>query len=153
MNNSNEIKLEKAVQELKISMSEQNLITQNALSTLLQYVEKCMTLDKNGLFAESPCNIGDTIYYVEWYSYYDDGYFRVKEDKVLEIEFGRNDIYFKHSCNGCFKLSDIGEKVFLNKEDAEKKAKELKNLKKEREALERNRNEILNKMNHYCKFY
>ena len=90
--------------------------------------------EEQGLLLRLPCKVGDTIFEINYKS--------LKEYKVTGFSYGRlmgqdeedvmseNEILI-HICSqnkditGCFVASKIGEDIFLTREEAEQKLKEL----------------------------
>lgn len=75
--------------------------------------------EEQGVLVKFPCKIGDDVWAIRKYK----GIIHVQEGKVHEMFFTRDMklmIVVKHVCRGFF-----GEKVFLTKEEAEAKLKEL----------------------------
>lgn len=77
-----------------------------------------------------PCKVGDTVYYIEG-AYYNSQRLTARPIKVTEISWkcdrsGR-DLGFALIANGTrYKFSSIGKTVFLTKEQAEQKLKEMR---------------------------
>lgn len=91
---------------------------------------------ESGELLELPCKVGDTVWYIEY------GYcfpnlssrLNVKPIIVTEISWKRNrsgkDLGFSLIANGTrYKFSSIGKTVFLTKEAAEARLKELAEIK------------------------
>ena len=82
---------------------------------------------ENGTLIELPCKVGDTVFVLS----------QMKDKRILpfintyeitSITIRKKTIYFYHEMDGfikIFKLNDFGETVFLTREKAEQKLKEL----------------------------
>ncbi|MBS7122987.1 MAG: hypothetical protein KH086_01270 [Coprobacillus sp.] len=101
---------------------------------LLQELKSYKDLEEQGLLVRLPCKIGDTVwdndfgypesYEIKAFSYgYCDSY--VEPDIEDEIIFYYEN--YSGSITGAFPMSEIGKTVFLTREEAEKKLKEMKN--------------------------
>lgn len=101
---------------------------------LLQELKSYKDLEEQGLLVRLPCKIGDTVwdndfgypesYEIKAFSYgYCDSY--VDPDIEDEIIFYYEN--YSGSITGAFPMSEIGKTVFLTREEAEKKLKEMKN--------------------------
>ena len=78
-----------------------------------------------------PCRVGDTVYYIEG-AYYKSKRQTVRPITVTEISWkydrGGRDLGFALIANGTrYKFSSIGKTVFLTREEAEAKLKEINN--------------------------
>ena len=86
------------------------------------------TLEEQGLLLRLPCKVGDTIYEVS----YENREFVIKEHIVKEFiyrtyRFPRIEIYCENE-NGflvCNNIGELDECLFLTKEEAEQKLKEM----------------------------
>lgn len=74
--------------------------------------------EEQGLLLRLPCNVGDTVYYI------DDCY--VYSDKVNSIDIRKeNDEYIFTIAYMDYREEDFGKTVFLTQEQAEQKLKEI----------------------------
>ena len=100
----------------------------------LEELKSYKDLEEQGLLVRLPCKIGDTVwdndfgypesYEIKAFSYgYCDSY--VEPDIEDEIIFYYEN--YSGSITGAFPMSEIGKTVFLTREEAEKKLKEMKN--------------------------
>ena len=74
---------------------------------------------EQGTLIELPCKVGDTVYQT-------DGV-RIYELWVLSVTVNRNSLYFTTQCID-FDNTAIGKSIFLTREEAEKRLKELQEL-------------------------
>lgn len=105
----------------------------------LEELKSYKELEEQGLLVRLPCKVGDMLWYnilgytesyeIKAFSYgYCDGYIEAGEEIGDEIIF-----YCENhtgSIIGSFPMSGIGKTVFLTREEAEKKLKEIKEMKK-----------------------
>lgn len=106
------------------------------LAEWLEELKSYKYLEEQGLLVRLPCKVGDTVwdndfeypesYEIKSFSY---GYC----DSYVELCIGIEDeiiFYYENytgSITGAFPMSEIGKTVFLTREEAEKKLKEMKN--------------------------
>ena len=104
------------------------------LAEWLEELKSYKDLEEQGLFVRLPCKVGDTVwdndfgypesYEIKAFSYgYCDSY--VEPDIEDQIIFYYEN--YSGSITGAFPMSEIGKTVFLTREDAERKLKELEN--------------------------
>ena len=94
--------------------------------------EECMQYKDKSLIVELPCKVGDTVYTNDcmqgWYMRQKD---RPYKTTVVYIGINGKDDYmnvvFKNDNMLSFSFSDIGKRVFLTSEEAEKALKEREN--------------------------
>ena len=92
--------------------------------------ERCNGFKDKSRFVELPCNVGDTVYYIEG-AYYKSKRQTVTPIKATEMSWkcdgsGR-DLGFALIANGTrYKFSSIGKTVFLTRDDAERALAERK---------------------------
>ena len=80
--------------------------------------EEYKQLEKQGRLLKLPCKVGDTVYYIDDYYVYN--------DKVNSIDIRReNDEYIFTIAYMDYREEDFGKTVFLTKEKAEQKLKEM----------------------------
>ena len=88
---------------------------------ILQELKEYRDLEEQGLLLKLPCKVGDTLYFVSRNKI-------IEELIVLKITYqDKFIITFRDESNDIGNVSEkyIGETVFLTKEEAEKKLKEL----------------------------
>ena len=109
-------------------------MTNDDIRAVLKKLAAYEDLEEQGLLVRLPCKVGDTVwdndfghpesYEIKAFSYgYCDSY--VEPDIEDEIIF-----YYENypgSITGAFPMSEIGKTVFLTREEAEKKFKEIQN--------------------------
>lgn len=90
-----------------------------AVDKLADYEE----LEEQGLLLRLPCKVGETV----WYIGDDDSIYPVKiiEISILNSDMSYNGYFMK--CTYEFDINDFGKTVFLTKEEAEQKLKEMEN--------------------------
>lgn len=70
-----------------------------------------------------PCKVGDTVWVIShWYKYTKP---EIESRKILSVQIYKNGNIQYHYKDGCFWKEFIGKTVFLTKEGAEEKLKEL----------------------------
>ena len=74
---------------------------------------------ENGTLVELPCKVGDKVYYI-WLNE------SISESKIDVIRIRRNTITFDTASGMTYLLEHLGQSVFLTKEQAEAKLKELR---------------------------
>ena len=102
---------------------------ESAYKKLAEYED----LEEQGLLLRLPCKVGDTVWdndCVNSYPYTITGFsFGTSEDYIDEPVSLKEVVYYcsdySGSITGSFAVSEIGRTVFLTKEDAEQKLKEL----------------------------
>ena len=85
-------------------------------------VMKCLEyerLEEQGLLLRLPCKVGDTIYRCG------DPIKKVYEWDIEHIEIFYDEIVFIDDSDNSFTVGDIGETVFLTREEAEARLKEV----------------------------
>ena len=91
----------------------------------LEKVEELKRLEEQGLLLRLPCKVGDTVWYIPSYNGKPLGF--INKDKVQMIGFTSRGIHFKlrehHEHN---KMYMLGKSVFLTREEAEAKLKEMR---------------------------
>ncbi len=95
---------------------------------------KCPHYKGKSLCVELPCKVGDTVY-MPWKWNGQKGIAQLRVTTMLEIiglglDFGTNfetddDAYYEEYNGGRFGIKDVGKTVFLTKEEAERKLKEI----------------------------
>lgn len=83
----------------------------------LKYYEDA---EEQGLLLRLPCKVGDTVYRCG------DPIKMVYEYDIQSIEIYDDEIIFVDNCSNEFTEKDIGKTVFLTREEAERKLKEMK---------------------------
>lgn len=79
---------------------------------------------KDGTLIQLPCKIGDVVYHIYKNPFSD--YF-IDKEVVYGYEYNNDGIGWRLRLNTCYpSVSVIGDNIFLTREDAEKKLKELK---------------------------
>lgn len=100
------------------------------MAELRERLKEYEDLEEQGLLLRLPIKIGDTVYT----SIHGSGWYFREKDKPYEAEIvfiGINasepfmNIEYKKGYMLSFKLSEIGERIFLTKEEAEKKLREM----------------------------
>ena len=86
-----------------------------AIQKLAEYED----LEEQGLLLRLPCKVGDTIYRCG------DPIKKVYEWDIEHIEIFYDEIVFIDDSDNSFTVGDIGKTVFLTREEAEAKMKEL----------------------------
>ena len=94
------------------------------ISEAINKLAECEDLEEQGLLLRLPCKVGDTIWYVG-----DDNNYPI-EAKITRIEIKENYVLYvadeKEDCETLgFDSDNFGKTVFLTKEDAEQKLKEM----------------------------
>lgn len=102
-------KLLDEITELKIHMEELRYLALETLDRLKQYEDA----EEQGLLLRLPCKVGDKVYVIaeEWEDCY------LPNSKYYEIYEDTFSLYM---------FEDVGERVFLTKEEAEQKLAEMK---------------------------
>lgn len=77
---------------------------------------------ENGTLFELPCKAGDIVYRIWTYS--NGGY--VQDYTIVEIEIYEDEILLFDDSDNQIQITDIGKTVFLTKDQAEARLKELK---------------------------
>lgn len=77
---------------------------------------------ENGTLFELPCKAGDIVYRIWTYS--NGGY--VQDYTIVEIEIYEDEILLFDDSDNQIQITDIGKTVFLTKEQAEARLKELR---------------------------
>ena len=84
-------------------------------------IERYKDLEEQGRLIELPCKVGDTVWEVDTEQYYYD------EFMITDITITHHGIGFENPYMGLgFNLEDFGKTIFLTKEEAEVKLKEMK---------------------------
>lgn len=88
---------------------------------ILQELKEYRDLEEQGLLLKLPCKIGtNKLYYIDD----DKEIYRINGDEVSIKRFPNGQIIYDYDC--CeFSYDDFGKTVFLTKEEAEEKLKEL----------------------------
>lgn len=94
------------------------------LAEWLTQLKEYQQLEGQGKFIKLPCKVGDTVWEYES--------FGLKQYKVTNIGFDKNwKLYFDCDCGVTYSIrchiEDFGKSVFLTKNEAMKKLKELRN--------------------------
>ena len=103
------------------------------IGDILEKLAEYEDLEEQGLLLRLPCKVGDTVWdndCVNSYPYTITGFsFGTSEDYIDEPVSLKEVVYYcsdySGSITGSFAVSEIGRTVFLTKEDAEQKLKEI----------------------------
>lgn len=101
-------------------------MTDEQAEYLQEIVKKLATYEdakEQGLLVRLPCNVGDTVYWVSSHYGFGDN-FEVSEEIVEEFVITETEIVI-HMATTDIKYGILGENVFLTKEEAEAKLKEM----------------------------
>ena len=90
-------------------------LLEDAFKKLAEYED----LEEQGLLLKLPCKVGDTIYRCG------DPIKKAYEWDIEHIDIFYDEIVFIDDSDNSFTVDDIGKTVFLTREEAEKKLKEL----------------------------
>ena len=101
---------EKITEILKAYTKKHNIMASSVI--LEEYAEELLA---NGVIV-LPCKVGDKIYQTDGVKIY--------ESTIMEMTFTTNKVVYCTE-NICFDETAIGESIFLTKEEAEEKLKEL----------------------------
>ena len=93
----------------------------------------CPKFKDESRFVELPCNVGDTVYYFSHrpfnLSLLPNTIYKADVVRIVTTRLGTSVVIQIHNDYGCTEvpqISDFGKTVFLTKEEAEEKLKELK---------------------------
>lgn len=116
-----------ALQETKLS-AEVGIYLTDCLNRLADIEDK----KEQGTLIELPCKVGDTVYFPVYESRWDCAEIDLIHitDKEIIFEWVQYDRGYELTelwDNGEFTLEDIGKTVFLTREEAEKRLKEIQN--------------------------
>lgn len=101
------------------------------LAEWLEELKSYKDLEEHGLLVRLPCNVGDTVYRVNAgakqpiipMTVSEIHFLCYKNERAVRFDaIGKEDMG-----ESCYRLEDIGRIVFLTREEAEKKLKEMKN--------------------------
>ena len=96
---------------------------ESRVKSLKSKLKNYKDLEKQGLLLRLPVKVGDTVYAIR---YGEENDFIVVETKIIEIRQNVNGIFFEPLISRkAYKIDDFGKEVFLTKEEAEQKLKEM----------------------------
>ena len=96
---------------------------ESRVKSLKKKLKEYEDLEEQGLLLRLPVKVGDTVYAIR---YGEENDFVVVETKIIEIRQNVNGIFFEPLISRkAYKIDDFGKTVFLTKEEAEQKLKEM----------------------------
>ena len=89
------------------------------VAKLLEELKSYKDLEEQGLLVRVPCKVGDPVFFIVGKD--------ISKQGIRKIEISGNGIIFKtNRQKRIFSVSEFGKTVFLTREEAEKKLKEMK---------------------------
>lgn len=111
--------------QLNLNFAEINRVTY-ALNKLADYEDA----EERGLIVRLPCNVGDTVYYINTVPHialYQNTIYKAEVVRIVTTRLGTSLVIQIHNHYGCTEISDIkdfGKTVFLTRDEAEQALKE-----------------------------
>ena len=113
----------KMMREFIVHASHRLDYKESRVKSLKSKLKNYKDLEKQGLLLRLPVKVGDTVYAIR---YGEENDFIVVETKIIEIRQNVNGIFFEPLISRkAYKIDDFGKEVFLTKEEAEQKLKEM----------------------------